>query len=316
MARRSLAHESLANESVANESPAHESVAHESPANESVAHETARPEPVSNHEPDRRSASRLSPALIRWLPPLLALLFLLGIWQLYATVSNVSSLVLPSPSAVLSALVSDRGALWHNLKPTAAETLLGLALATGVGLLSAVLLHLFVPIRRAFYPLLVASQAIPVLILVPVLVMWLGFGLLPKLLVIALVCFFPIVVTTLSGLDAAEPDMVKLMRTFGAGRWQTFWRVELPGALPGLFTGVRLAAVFSVVGAVFAEWSGANQGLGYLMNVTIANLETAESFATVFVLAAFAILLFALLTLAERRALPWVHRVKMRSDIR
>ena len=146
------------------------------------------------------------------------------------------------------------------------------------------------------------------MILAPLLVVWLGFGLLPKLIVIALVCFFPIVVTTLGGLDAVDPDLIKLLRTFDASRRQMFWRVELPGALPGLFTGAKLAAVFSVIGAVFAEQAGSSSGLGYLLKVTVANLETAEAFATVFVLAAFAILLFALLTLAERRALPWVHR--------
>ncbi len=171
------------------------------------------------------------------------------------------------------------------------------------------LLHFSDLARRALYPPLVASQAVPIVILAPLLVLWLGFGLLPKLVVIALVCFFPIVVTTLNGLQTVDPDLIKLLRTFDSSRRQTFWRVELPSALPGLFTGAKLAAVFSVIGAVFAEQSaGSSSGLGYLLNVTISNLETAEAFATVLVLAAFAILLFALLTLAERRALPWVHR--------
>jgi ABC-type nitrate/sulfonate/bicarbonate transport system permease component len=237
-----------------------------------------------------------------------AVVLLLGIWEVYVDAGGVSSFVLPSPHAVFSALIDDRGTLWHNLKPTAAEVACGIALAAAVGLLAAVALHFSGLVRAAFYPLLVASQAIPVLILAPVLVMWLGFGLLPKLVVIALVSFFPIVVTTLFGLETVDPDLIKLLRTFGAGRRQTFWRVELPAALPGLFTGARLAAVYSVIGAVFAEWAGASDGLGYLLNVTIANLETAEAFATVFVLAGFAILLFMLLTLAERRALPWVHR--------
>lgn len=248
--------------------------------------------------------------MTRWLVPVVAVLVLLGAWELYVQASGVSSLVLPSPVDVLRALVNDRGTIWHNLKPTAAEILLGIALSAIVGFLTAVALHFSGIVRHGLYPLLIASQAVPIVILAPLLVLWLGFGLLPKLVVIALVCFFPIVVTTLSGLEAVDPDLIKLLRTFGSGRWQTFWRVELPAALPGLFTGARLAAVLSVIGAVFAEWAGASDGLGYLLNVTIANLETAEAFATVFVLAAFAILLFLLLTLAERRALPWVHRLK------
>jgi putative hydroxymethylpyrimidine transport system permease protein len=243
-----------------------------------------------------------------WLLPVLAVIVLLAIWQGYVDVSGVSGLVLPSPHDVLKALVDDRSTLWYNLKPTAAEILCGISLAVIVGLLSAVILHFSGLARRALYPPLVASQAIPIVIVAPLLVLWLGFGLLPRLIVIALVCFFPIVVTTLSGLQTVDPDLIKLLRTFDSSRRQTFWRVELPSALPGLFAGAKLAAVFSVIGAVFAEQAGSSSGLGYLLNETISNLETAEAFATVLVLAAFAILLFALLTLAERRALPWVHR--------
>jgi putative hydroxymethylpyrimidine transport system permease protein len=237
-----------------------------------------------------------------------AIAVLLAIWQVYVDASGVNQLVLPSPHTVLEALINDRGTLWHNLKPTALETALGMVLAALAGLLCAVLLHFSGLARRALYPPLVASQAVPIVILAPLLVIWLGFGLLPKLIVIALVCFFPIVVTTLTGLQNVDPDLIKLLRTFDASRAQTFWRVELPAALPGLFAGAKVAAVFSVIGAVFAEQAGSNSGLGYLLRVTIANLETAEAFATVFVLAAFAILLFALLTLAEQRALPWVHQ--------
>lgn len=244
----------------------------------------------------------------RWLLPLLAIVVLLGIWELYVKVSGVSSLTLPSPVDVARALVDDRGTLWHNLKPTAAEIVLGIALGAAVALLFATVLHFSGLGRRAFYPPLVASQAIPIPILAPLLVVWLGFGLLPKLIVVALVSFFPIVVTTLSALQAVDPDLIKLMRSFDAGRGQTFWRVELPSALPGLFAGAKLAAVIAVLGAVLGEQAGSNSGLGYLLTVTVANLETSEAFASVLVLAAFAMLLFTLLTLAERRALPWVHR--------
>ena len=239
---------------------------------------------------------------------MLAIVVLLGIWQLYVEVGGVSSLVLPSPIDVLRAVIDDRGTLWHNLKPTAAEIFLGIVLGTAFGLAAAVSLHFSGVVRQAFYPLLVATQTIPIPIVAPLLVVWLGFGLPSKLVVVALVCFFPVVVTTLSALEAVDPDLVKLMRTFDAGRLQTFWRVELPSALPGLFAGAKLAAVFSVIAAVLGEQAGASSGLGYLLTVTDANLEMAEAFATVFVLAAFAILLFGLLTLLERRALPWVHR--------
>ena len=255
--------------------------------------------------PKARQGVLLAP---RWLLPLLGILVLLGIWELYVTISAVSSLVLPSPVEVGRALVDDRGTLWHNLKPTAAEICLGIVLGAVFGLLIAVVLHFSGIVRQASLALLVGSQAIPIPMLAPLLVVWLGFGLLPTLTVVALVSFFPILVTTLSALEAVDPDLIKLMRTFDAGRWQTFRRVELPSALPGVFAGAKIAVVFSVLAALLGEQAGSSSGLGYLLTVTVGNLETAEAFATVFVLAAFAILLFALLTLAERRALPWVHR--------
>jgi putative hydroxymethylpyrimidine transport system permease protein len=246
----------------------------------------------------------------RWLLPIAAVAVLLAIWQIYVATSGVSDLVMPSPHEVARALVNDRGTLWSNLGPTAKEILLGVLAATLAGFITAVAVHWSGVIRNATLPLLVASQAIPVVIVAPILILWLGFGLLPKVLVVALVCFFPVLVTTLSGLETVDPELIKLMRTFDASRLERFRRVELPSALPGLFTGAKLAAVFSVVGAVFAEWSGSNSGLGYLINVTLANQEPAEAFATVFVLSAFAILLFAVLSVLERRALPWAYQTK------
>lgn len=246
-----------------------------------------------------------------WLLPIGALLLLLVIWQLYIDISGVSGLVLPSPHAVARALVDDRGTLLRSLGRTALEIVCGILAAVVFGFAAAVLIHWSTLARRALYPLLVASQAIPIVILAPVLVMWLNFGLRPILVLIALVCFFPIVVTTLAGLETVDPELIKLMHTFDASKWQTFRRVELPSALPGLMTGVKLAAVFSVIGAVFGELdAGSSSGLGYLLNATLNNLEPAEAFATVCVLSVFAILLFVLLTVFERRVLPWAYQTK------
>jgi putative hydroxymethylpyrimidine transport system permease protein len=144
--------------------------------------------------------------------------------------------------------------------------------------------------------------------LAPVLVLWLGFGLLPKLVVVALVSFFSIVVTTMAGFGAVDPELLKLMRTFDASRLRTFWSVELPSALPSVFTGAKIAVIVAVIGAVFAEWSGANAGLGYLFEQSIPQLLTARAYASVVVLSVFAMALFALLTLAERLSLPWAYQ--------
>jgi ABC-type nitrate/sulfonate/bicarbonate transport system permease component len=246
-----------------------------------------------------------------WLFPAAGLILLVAVWQLYIDISGVSSFVLPSPHEVVRALVDDRGTLLRNLGRTALEVVCGILAAIAFGFTAAVLIHWSSVARLAFYPLLVATQAIPIVTLAPVLVLWLNFGLRPILVLIALVCFFPIVVTTLAGLETVDPDLIKLLITFDASRWQRFRRVELPSALPGLMTGIKLAAVFSVIGAVFGEQdAGSGSGLGYLLNATLSNFEPAEAFATVCVLSAFAILLFALLSVVERRALPWAYQTK------
>lgn len=239
----------------------------------------------------------------------LLLALLVGLWELYVDLGGADPLILPPPHQVASALYTDRSLLWSNFLVTAEEILLGIAVAAVVGFVFAVALHLSGrTLRPAVYPLLIASQTIPIPMIAPLLVLWLGFSILPKLLVIALVSFFSIVVTTLAGLSAVEPDLVKLMRTFDASRLQIFRHIELPSALPGLFTGAKIAVVVAVIGAVFAEQSGSNSGLGYLFQVSIPQLLTARAYATVVILSVFAIALFGLLTVAERLALPWAHQ--------
>jgi len=246
--------------------------------------------------------------LARGLPPALLLLALVGAWELYVDLGGVNSLILSSPHEVARALYSDRSLLWSNFLVTAEEVLLGvLVVAIPAGLVLAVTIHFSISLRRAVYPLLVASQAIPFPILAGLLVFWLGFGILPKLMIVALVSFFSVVVTTLAGLAAVDPDLIKLMRTFDAPRLRTFWHIELPSALPGLFTGAKVAVAVAVIGAVFAEDAGSNAGLGYLLLQAIPQLLTARAYAIVVILSVFAIALFALLTLAERLALPWAY---------
>lgn len=233
---------------------------------------------------------------------------LLGGWELYARLGGIDDFILPAPSQIVAALYDDRALLWADFRVTAGEVLLGILVAVAAGLLFVVAIHFSATLRRALYPLLVASQTIPIVIIAPLLVAWFGFGLAPKLLIIALICFFPIVVATLDALRSVDPDLYKLMRTLGASRWQTFRRVEAPTALPGLFSGARIAVVVAVIGAVLAEQAGSNEGIGYLLVQAIPQLETARAYAAVVLLSAFSIGLFQLLSLIERRALPWAPR--------
>lgn len=245
----------------------------------------------------------------RALPAGLLLLALIGIWELYVVLEGPTfSLILPPPHQVAKALYTDRSLLWSSFLVTAQEVLLGIALATVFGAALAVAIHFSPTLRRATYPLIVASQAVPVAVFAPVLAFWLGFGILPKLVVVAVVSFFSIVVTTTAGLAAVDPDLLKLMRTFDASRLRTFRHVEFPSALPGVFTGAKIAVAVSVIGAVFAEYTGSNSGLGYVILVSEPQLLVARGVAAVVVLSLFAIALFSLLALAERLALPWAYR--------
>lgn len=237
----------------------------------------------------------------------LIVLALFGAWELYAVHGPVDSLILPAPHEVAQALSHDRALLWEDLKVTAGEVLLGILVAGAAGFASAVALHMSLSLRRSVYPLLVASQTIPIPILAPLLVVWLGFGIAPKLVVIGLIAFFPIAVTTLDALSRVDPEQIKLMRTLDASRMRILRHVELPAALPGLFSGAKVGVAVAVIGAVFAEWIGSSSGLGHLIQQAIPQLLTARAYAAVLILSAFAIALFGLLTLVERLVVPWAH---------
>jgi NitT/TauT family transport system permease protein/putative hydroxymethylpyrimidine transport system permease protein len=239
------------------------------------------------------------------LPALAIVLVLIGAWELYAASGEVDPLLLPAPHEIAEALWRDRALLWDNFLVTAGEVLLGIVVAAVAGLACAVAIHLSPTLRRAVYPLLVASQTVPIPIFASLLVVWLGFGLAPKLVVIALIAFFPIAVTTLDALAGVDPEQRRLMRTLDASRLRTFRFVEAPAALPGLFSGAKIAVAVAVIGAVFAEQSGSDKGLGHLVQQAVPQLLTARAYAAVLILSAFAIALFGLLSLAERFALPW-----------
>jgi NitT/TauT family transport system permease protein/putative hydroxymethylpyrimidine transport system permease protein len=238
----------------------------------------------------------------------LLVLALLGGWELYADLGGIDQFLLPAPSDVAASLWIDRGLLWDNFTVTAGEVLLGIAVSLAAGVALAVAIHLSRTLRRATYPLLVASQTIPIVIVAPLLVAWLGYDLAPKLAIVGLICFFPVVVTTLDGLAGVDPDLRKLMRTLDASRLQILRHVEGPAALPALLSGAKIAVTVAVIGAVLAEQAGSSDGLGHLILQSIPQFETARSWAAVVVLAAFAIVLFGALALAERRLVPWAHR--------
>jgi putative hydroxymethylpyrimidine transport system permease protein len=234
----------------------------------------------------------------------LVCLFVLA-WQGVASLDSVDDLTLASPTETLDALGDDWDLLMDNAGVTLVEVVLGLALSVVAGVLFAVSMHLLRPLRDAAYPLLVGSQAIPIVVLAPLFVLAFGYGIGPKLAIVALICFFPITVNLLDGLRATPAELLKLMRSMGASRLRTLRSVELPAALPSLFSGLKIAATVSVIGAVFGEWAGANEGLGRLVLLGNNQLQTPRVYAGIVILTLMAVGLFALVALAERVAVPW-----------
>jgi putative hydroxymethylpyrimidine transport system permease protein len=247
----------------------------------------------------------------RWVLPALFLAALIAAWQIAASTGalagllNLESFLVPSPAEIASALWENRSLLAENAWVTLREILLGFLCAFLAGVAFAIAMHLSGFVLRSTYPLVIASQTIPIIVIAPILVIWFGYGILPKILVVALVCFFPITVATLNGLSAVDPEAVKLMRTLYASRWQIFRRLSAPNALPYVFTGTKIAIVFAPIGAIFGEWVGASSGLGHQILQDNAQLEIARLFAAVALLSAIGLLLFALVALAERRVVTW-----------
>lgn len=250
-------------------------------------------------------------SLSRWLPPLILVAVLIGSWQLasstgvLADVLGLEPFLVPSPAEIASSLWVDRELLFDNALVTLVEVLAGLVVAIVVGVSVAFVLHLSPLVRRISYPLVIASQTIPVIVIAPILVVWFGFGIGPKIAIIALICFFPVAVNTLDGLATTPNAQRMMLRSFGANRWQTMRKLEIPVALPYLLSGAKIAAAVSVIGAVFGEWAGANEGLGHLILVDNAQLQVDRLFASIACLSAMAIALFALLGAIERRYVWW-----------
>jgi putative hydroxymethylpyrimidine transport system permease protein len=229
----------------------------------------------------------------------------LGAWELLVRAGGVDELLLPAPTQIAESLWNDRGLLGEDLAVTSWEVLAGLAAAIAIGAALGIGMHLWPAMRRALRPLIIGSQAVPVPVIAPLFVLVLGFGLAPKVLMVALVCFFPVTINLYDGLRRVDPDARKLLRSFDATRWQTFRLLEAPSALPAAFTGLKVAAAVSVIGAVFAEWAGSDRGLGHALLTANGQLETARAFAATFLLFALAIALYGLFALAERRVVTW-----------
>jgi ABC-type nitrate/sulfonate/bicarbonate transport system permease component len=241
----------------------------------------------------------------RWIPPLAILAAVLLGWEIAVRVRDTPAWLLPPPSAIGRELWRERGLFAHHTWVTFKEVVLGFALGLVAGVALGIAIDGSAVLERALYPIVIASQAIPIVALAPLLLVWLGYGLMPKVIVTALVVFFPIAVSTVDGLRRVDPELLALLRSFRAGSWARFRLVKAPSALPMLFSGARIGVALAVIGAVFGEFVGAKAGLGYLMDVSAGRLLTARVFACIAILAALAVALFAVVSLLERLVMPW-----------
>jgi ABC-type nitrate/sulfonate/bicarbonate transport system permease component len=240
-----------------------------------------------------------------WATPLALIVVIVIVWETAVRTTNTPAWLLPAPSGVVRSLVEDKDILLPNALVTFSEVLLGFVSAVVVGVTLGVAIYRSVTLERLLYPIIIASQTVPVPALAPLLLVWFGYGLLPKVLVTGLVGFFPIVVNTVEGLRSTDPDVISLLRSFGASRGTVFRLAEFPSSLPSVFAGARIAVAICVIGAVFGELVGAKAGLGYLITRAIAQFETPRLVAAIVLLSAMGTGLFAVVGLIERIVLPW-----------
>ncbi|HYH11276.1 MAG TPA: ABC transporter permease [Thermomicrobiales bacterium] len=248
-------------------------------------------------------------ALRRWSLPFVLLALFFVIWELAVGLTDTPAWMLPKPSAIWEAFREDYSLLWRHTRVTLLEVLLGFGVALAAGIAIGIAIDTSRTLERALYPLIIASQTIPMVVLAPLLLIWFGYGLTPKIIVAALIAFFPITVSTVDGLRTADREVMSMLRSFGAGRWDRFRLAKLPAALPSIFSGARIGIAVSVIAAVFGELVGASEGLGYLMQRDSSQFLTARVFASIFILSLMGVGLFGLISGLERLLLPWRRHV-------
>ena len=246
----------------------------------------------------------LESRLADWLLPLAMVAIAVGIWQAVCSSGGVEEYVLPAPADVVQKMFGDFGTFAEQSVPTIIAIFVGFALAVAVALPIAVAMVYSGVVRRALYPLLIIAQVVPKVAIAPLFIIWFGFGQLPKVLMVALICFFPVVIDSLVGFKAARPESLMLVRSMGASRWQAFWKIRWPWALPSIFAGIKVGITLAVVGAVVAEFVGADKGLGVLLITARGDMDSLTVFASIVWLTVIGFILFVVVELLERVLVP------------
>ncbi|MEV6078147.1 ABC transporter permease [Streptomyces sp. NPDC052069] len=255
--------------------------------------------------PGPSAGERLGRAAERSWRPVALLLVCFAAWWVISAAELVEPYLVPSPGATLDVLTGRTDYLWQHSWVTTYETLLGFVIAVVVGVLAAVVMVYSATVERTLYPILLFAQVVPKIAIAPLFVVWLGFGITPKILIAVLIAFFPVVISMVTGLKAVDPEMLQLSATMGAKPWQTFLKIRFPASLPHLFSGLKVAVTLAVTGAVVGEFVGANEGLGYVILQANGNLDTPMLFAGLLVMSLIGVVLFVVVEIAEKLLLPW-----------
>lgn len=240
--------------------------------------------------------------------PILAICILLAVWQFVSGTGIVAKYLLPSPLDVIKAFISEFPILMENAKVTLLEAFVGLGVGILVGFVMAVIMDRFDRLYQAFYPLIVLTQTIPTVAIAPLLVLWFGYEMLPKVILIVLTTFFPITVSLLNGFRAADKDTMNLMRSMGASKMQIFWYVKFPESLDQFFASLRISASYAVVGAVISEWLGGYHGLGVYMTRVKKSFSFDKMFAVIFLISAISLLLMWGVDVLQKKCMPWKEK--------
>jgi len=245
----------------------------------------------------------------KYIPAIVFFGSILLIWELLIRTGLISFYLLPKPSEIISALINNWDVIFPHVIQTLIETIVGLILAIFFGYSTAILLDMSPRVKKVIYPLIITSQTIPMIALAPLLLLWFGFGLTPKVIIVVLSCFFPITIATIGGFAQIDRDFTKLLQSMDASNWQTLWFIKLPGSLPQFFSGLKIAATYSVTGAIVGEYVGGYQGLGIYMQEVAHSHVISLVFAAITITILLSLLLFFLVMLIENITIPW-NRVK------
>lgn len=243
--------------------------------------------------------------------PILTSLITLFLWQLTVIMFHIEQWILPAPTQIINSFWQSRSLIFYHLIPTVVEAMIGLISATIISIVIAILMERSKIIRKIIYPFLIISQTIPFIILAPLLTLWFGFGLLPKIIIISLVCFFPITINLFDGFQGVDPAILCLLTSMGANQKQMFKWVKWPASLPNFFSGLKIAAAYSILGAVVSEWMGTDRGLGILLIRSTKSYLTDRVFATIGIITILSMVAVFTVEIIARISIPW-HYYKIK----